>query len=315
MIHDGEVKGLPLIAYNGAKAAIEALSAIEGMLAYATDTDEFGFRKTSAWEWISAGTGVVSVLPDNLHVGGYLNVGGDINVDGMVNIGSGIFRLAETALDLDFTGVYDTKAECEALGLKFGDSNSYPFPDQLVPGYATNKAWSHSAGTGWTATLVGGEASGGFIIVPIMRPGNWEIEIVVDYTPDNDNANQIGFIHLGYISNSNHMGAEAALLDVSTLTSTVNTYLYTNDGDDTITSRYSGAAQSAGDITLALRSVNGVLQIYDDQDNAWHDYEGHQTTTVSYTAGWTFFGISNVSTAPAPWTGVHIKSFKLTYLL
>lgn len=67
MIHDGEVKGLPLISYRDTKAAIEALtSAVEGMIAYATDTDELGYRAESAWEWITEGVGGSSSNLDNL---------------------------------------------------------------------------------------------------------------------------------------------------------------------------------------------------------------------------------------------------------
>jgi len=56
MINDGVVKGLPLIQYKDTKANIEALSAITGMLAYATDTNELGFYRESDWLWISTAT-------------------------------------------------------------------------------------------------------------------------------------------------------------------------------------------------------------------------------------------------------------------
>lgn len=241
-----------------------------------------------------------------------LNIDGLLTIDGAAD--DNIFRLGEVALDLDFTGTdYDTVAECEAMGLKFGDSVTYPFPDQLVPAYATDEPWSHDAGTGWKVTLASGVSSGGFILVPLMRPGNWEAEVVIDFTPTN--VDQVGLVNVGYISNSNHMGANAVLLDISVIASEVTTVLQTNDGDDTPTSRYTGAAQGTGNITLALRSINGVLEVYDDQDNLWHPYEGHQSTGISYTAGWVYFGLTNLSTHADPWVGVHIRNFKLTYLL
>ena len=52
MIHDGRVKGLPLVDYLDTKANIEALSNLEeGMTAYASDTDELGAYDGSAWHW------------------------------------------------------------------------------------------------------------------------------------------------------------------------------------------------------------------------------------------------------------------------
>lgn len=54
MIHDGEVKGLPLIQYRDTKSNIEALSAETGMVAFATDTNRLGYRESSGWTWITA---------------------------------------------------------------------------------------------------------------------------------------------------------------------------------------------------------------------------------------------------------------------
>lgn len=54
MIHDGRVKGLPLVQYSDTKANIAALSltaADAGAEAYATDTGEKGVYSGSAWVW------------------------------------------------------------------------------------------------------------------------------------------------------------------------------------------------------------------------------------------------------------------------
>ena len=152
------------------------------------------------------------------------------------------------------------------------------------------------------------------MLIPLVRPGNWQIECTLDYTPDN--VNQEGILALGYISNSNHMGACGSLADESAIASEVEAWIETNDGEDTLTNRYTGAVQGVGDIVLGFRSVNGVIEVYDDDDNAWHSYEGHPTTTVSYTAGWAFLQFYNLGGfgSSDPWTGVHIKSLTLTYL-
>lgn len=51
MIHHGEVKGLPLIAFRATKAVIEALDAVEGMTAFATDTKLWGYFDGTDWAW------------------------------------------------------------------------------------------------------------------------------------------------------------------------------------------------------------------------------------------------------------------------
>jgi hypothetical protein len=70
MIHDDKVVGLPLVAFKNTKALIEAITESQtGMVAFATDTEELGFKKGSAWEWLSiAATGGVSLLDQLLDV-------------------------------------------------------------------------------------------------------------------------------------------------------------------------------------------------------------------------------------------------------
>jgi hypothetical protein len=54
MIHDGEVQGLPLIAYRDTKANIEALGGVSlGAFAYATDVEMVGQRGEWSWVWYS----------------------------------------------------------------------------------------------------------------------------------------------------------------------------------------------------------------------------------------------------------------------
>jgi len=58
MIHNGVVVGKPLVSYNDTKSNIIALSGlIEGMTAYATDSDELGTFNGSSWYWIPITSG------------------------------------------------------------------------------------------------------------------------------------------------------------------------------------------------------------------------------------------------------------------
>jgi len=58
MIHNGVVVGKPLVSYNDTKSNIIALSGlIEGMTAYATDSDELGTFNGSSWYWIPVTSG------------------------------------------------------------------------------------------------------------------------------------------------------------------------------------------------------------------------------------------------------------------
>jgi hypothetical protein len=51
MRHNDAQLGIPETIYKGTKTAIEALTATEGMIAYATDTHEFGSYNGSTWDW------------------------------------------------------------------------------------------------------------------------------------------------------------------------------------------------------------------------------------------------------------------------
>jgi hypothetical protein len=56
-------KGKPEVVYKDTKANIEAIaSPVEGMIAYATDTNEFGSYGGSAWVWGSgAGSSIIEI--------------------------------------------------------------------------------------------------------------------------------------------------------------------------------------------------------------------------------------------------------------
>lgn len=56
MRHNDAQLGRPAILYKDTQANIEALTAIEGMEAYATDIHLKGFYNGSAWVWSAAST-------------------------------------------------------------------------------------------------------------------------------------------------------------------------------------------------------------------------------------------------------------------
>lgn len=69
MLHQGQVKGAPLIEFLGDKADIEANFTVSGMVAYAQDTGELGYYGSSGtWVWIDA-TGGAGHNPVTLGVG------------------------------------------------------------------------------------------------------------------------------------------------------------------------------------------------------------------------------------------------------
>lgn len=57
MKHNDTQLGVPETIFKATKAAIEAAYTTPGMIAYATDTGEYGYRGASAWIWGSGGGG------------------------------------------------------------------------------------------------------------------------------------------------------------------------------------------------------------------------------------------------------------------
>ena len=61
--NDAEV-GKPTTLFKGTKAAIEALTAVEGMIAVATDTHEIGYYNGTSWKWTDYTGGGASAFTD-----------------------------------------------------------------------------------------------------------------------------------------------------------------------------------------------------------------------------------------------------------
>lgn len=219
-------------------------------------------------------------------------------------------------LEMDFTGTeYDTKAECQYRGLRFSDSDT-PWPAALVGACNPGDSWTHSAGNGWQPAA-DDDTGGPALLIPLMRPDNWILELQWKYAPAA--VTEQGLLYFGYITNSNQPGAYARIEDTSAAASQLEAHLDTNDGDDTYTERYNGAALAgAATRTYRFRCMHGCVSVWDDQDDAWHDYEGRygviaQIASVPYTAAWAF-----VQTAPPTgqtanfWTA-YLAALKLSF--
>jgi hypothetical protein len=128
------------------------------------------------------------------------------------------------------------------------------------------------------------------MIIPLARPGDWSISIDLDLT--SATASRKDNCVLGYAASSNHYGAFAFIAGATDSAIRYNAELYTNDGDDTITKQYDGAdVTGAGVYTIKLRNYHGAISVWDDQDDAWHNYEGRQSTGIAYTAAYVFVQI------------------------
>jgi len=224
-----------------------------------------------------------------------------------------VWRLGDVVLDLDFTGTsYDTKAECQVVGLRFSDADT-PFPDTLV---VTTSAggWTHVAGEGWQPSSLTADNGPG-IIVPLMRPGNWELEAVLKVPAQAVNTR--GLLYHGYIVGSNHVGAFARWCDTSGDTLRFEGTLWTNDGDDTFSQQinWGNLASVAGTWTVRFVSRNGCVGGYESVGAAYQWYTDRQCSGVNYTPTWAFLQYDPYNYPTSPEWVVYIQSLKLTYLL
>ncbi len=213
---------------------------------------------------------------------------------------------ALTDLNLDFTGTdYDTKAECNAVGMLFSDSDT-PFPTQLKNTVRLTDTWSHSAGNGWTPSPTT-DNEGPALLWPLQRAGDWEayIECYLN-APSGENV----YFNFGAVGQGLHV--PFYVLNYAFDAKHYRARLSTNDGDDTYTTRYSGTTiTSAGTYEFYLRSINSVLQVYDDQNDSWNDYSGSYGSGVSQSPSHIFFMPYN--RAGSVYGTLQLKQFKLTY--
>lgn len=211
-------------------------------------------------------------------------------------------------LNLNLTGtLYDTEAKLSAVGVQL--SSVVPFADILR--FTVSGTWAHSAGNGWRpASAINNQGPG--ILIP-CRGSNFELEVVFDFTPSA--IGEMFSMVLGYLTTSNHFGIFSRVSDVFGASSSLRWDTHSNDGDDTTTLRYNGVILAGvGQRTIRIRSKNATFGVWDDQDNAWHDYEGHQSAGIAYTAGYVF--IQPYKITGATFTQfITLENIKLTYLL
>ncbi|KKL64275.1 hypothetical protein LCGC14_2166670 [marine sediment metagenome] len=210
-------------------------------------------------------------------------------------------------LDLDFTGTdFDTKAECNAEGILFSDADT-PYPTKTYVEHAGT--WAHVASNGWKPVTADAD-KGPSLIIPLARPENWELEIVFDYSVAA--IEDTGQLILFAMTASNHIAFFGMSEDNNAGASTLQCSMFTNDGDNTYTSRYAGGVLAGtGQRTIKIRNLNGTYAVWDDDDDAWHDYEGRQSTNASYASS--FVGLQARKGANTMAT-FEIETFKLTYL-
>jgi len=178
-----------------------------------------------------------------------------------------IWRLGEQVFEIDFTNVAtNSDAELLALGIVISDhtdvsSGTIPYPTHIA-GSATTGSWTWSSGL----VPVGASTnSGPSFIVPLMRPHNWEAEVIFDAPTLSSTEGFEVFIgvcgHGGmpvWYGASYNYGLDTeyhnillgATTDPTTTAAGVELY---NGGNDT----------SAGTFSLKIRSQNCCIGVYD----------------------------------------------------
>jgi hypothetical protein len=213
---------------------------------------------------------------------------------------------AQMSMVLDFTGTdLDTKAECQALGLLFSD-NDTPFPDEL---YAPcNGTWTHVEGVGWKAACAV-NSEGPSIIIPLVRSYNWEMAVTFEYAVSD--VAELARLILGTMMPNNDYGIVAFSQDNNAGASELACLFYTNDGDDTITVRFTGdPLAGVGERVIKIRSLNCCASVYDQEDSVWEDYTGRQAP-VSYTPTHLFVQVQKIGAAAL--SDITIKNITITY--
>lgn len=218
------------------------------------------------------------------------------------------WRIGSQVLNLDFSGTaYDTKSECNAVGLRFSDSDT-PFPTALADAVAGT--WTHVAGKGWRPDSSADDQGPG-ILIPLARPGQWELELTVNRTAGS--VAEMLRCYVGYVTPSGHVGAYGVFVDGSS-SRVYQARLHTNDGDDTFTQQYTGAVENPAPTTAyaGFAISSGCPGVWDEQDDAWHYYATRQNAGHSYTPAYAFVQVGKAS---GTLEVVYLSALTLTYLL
>jgi hypothetical protein len=199
--------------------------------------------------------------------------------------------------------------------LRFSDLDT-PFPASLIVAYPVSGTWVHVAGRGWHG-VPAVEGEGPALLIPLLRPANWEIEVDLDYGTPGGITDE-GIFVFGYCTSSNHVGAYGQIEDLNVAATSLTERLYTNDGaPGGYTQRYAGAALAGAAVrTYSFRCMNGCVGVWDDVDNLWHDYEGKQCAEDegAWTAVYAFlqFPYFPYANAGVFWT-IYLRRLQIIY--
>lgn len=221
-----------------------------------------------------------------------------------------IWRIGEIALDVNFTGTdYDTKAKCQAIGIRFSDDDT-PFPDTLLAAYATG-TWAHVASTGWLAASTTDE-QGPALVIPIMRPGNWYA--LLYFTTVGSPVLDMSRVEVGGITATNQVVGYGEARDPSTISRQYYARLFSNDGDDTFTERFLGSVENNLSLErIGFRCQNGCIGVFDEDDNTWDYWEGRNAVGVAYTPSNAFIQVRKITGSTL--NVIHLTRLVIAYAL
>jgi len=222
--------------------------------------------------------------------------------------GNTIWSLNDTVISMDFTGTdYNTKAKCNAVGMTFSDYNT-PYPDKIYTDH--DGTWSHVESSGWLPASTT-DLKGPGIMFRLPRAADLDIQFTLTYTPSA--AAQRILISSGVCTSSGNNSMVHRAIDNSASTE-LGVQAYTNDGDDTFTNFLTGTAQSGtGDRLMRFKIINGCYSSWDFQASSFTNYNGHQSSTCSYTADYfwlTFYKFTGYTFG----TPVYLKDFQVSIL-
>lgn len=234
-----------------------------------------------------------------------------VNRSGSLKIISGISNARQNKdVYFDFINVENTKSKCQEKGLLFSDTSSLFIPSWTLDAATRtfNGTWANVAGEGWLPTIAGvNYNSAGFMI--IIKQSDFIVTLEIKYAPTNVNERIV--INANVLTETNHASAVSSIYDTSIAASQLICGLYSNDGDDTLTARYTGAVLAgAGVRTYKLKHQNGCISLWDEQDDAWHDYEGH-SASKSYAVKYLLVSVRVLDANIPP---LYYRSLRIQYL-
>ncbi len=213
-----------------------------------------------------------------------------------LNISDHTWLLGSVIYNLDLTSSdYNTVAEIQDLGIAMSDDDTPMYSRTLGArwGSGSPTAWSVDFGeaawtysSGWQTDWSGLTKPGGVAMMwPLNRQGNWSCEIsytigtvsaetsvcIVGLSPGGGGAGVMASSLAGTISQQYRAYGSHDVVSGDALDD--DTYRFADDG----TSIPSGSS-----FTLGLRIYNNVIQIYDDQSDAWENWSNGTNTGVGF---------------------------------